>query len=111
MRPSILNKQITFEKEVTTKNAVGTPTESYSFLKQSYADVRVLNGGTEYTTESSIPFTRVEFTIRWDSDINYKCRILYDNQYYEINHIETLGRNHWLKIRSVVWENDTSNGG
>jgi len=110
MLPSLLNKEIIFEKETTSTNAVGTPVETYSFMKQTWAKVYVYNGGSDYDIEGTLPFTRSEFTVRYDKNINYKCRILYEAQYYEIGHIETIGRNHFLKIRTVVWEGETENG-
>ena len=110
MLPSQLNRVITIEKEQTSTNSVGTPTEEYAFWKQTHANVRFLSGSSEYAAEGTLPFTRAEFTIRYDPNINYKCRILYDNQYYEIGHIQTIGRNHWLKIVSVVWEGELQNG-
>jgi len=110
MLASQLDRLITIEKEQTTTNEVGTPTEGYCFWKETNANVRVMTGASEYGTEGTLPFTRVEFTIRYDPAINYKCRILFDNQYYEIGHLETIGRKHWLKIRSIVWEGELSNG-
>ena len=105
-----LNRQIVFEKEKTSKNAYGTPVEGYSFLKTAFANIRVLSRGSEYNEEGTLPFTRVEFVVRYDPMIDYKCRIQYENQYYEIGHIETMNRKQFLKIRSVVWENQNSNG-
>jgi len=110
MIPSQLSRLITIEKEITTNNAVGTPTEAYSFWKQCYANMSAKTGATEYSGEGALPFTRVEFTMRYDPTIDYKCRIKYENQYYEIGHIETMGRNHWIKIRCVVWEGENANG-
>lgn len=105
-----LNKIIEIEKETTSVNEVGTPSESYEWMKNTYADVRVRTGATEYSEHGALPFTRVDFTIRYDSDVNYKCRIRYDNQYYSIDHIESIGRNQWMKIRTLVWESELSNG-
>ena len=110
MIPSQLNKLITIEKENTTVNAVGTPTEVYLLLRKVWANVYIKSGATEFNMEGAVPFTMVEFTIRYDPQIDYKCRILYENQYYHIAHIETIERKHWLKIRATVWENEYSNG-
>ena len=110
MVPSELNKVIQIYKETTTINAVGTPTETYQFFKQTYAKMFVRTGGSEYAAEGTLPFTRVEFTIRYDPGVNYKCKIKYNGQYYEISHIEHIGRKHFLKIQSVVWEGELENG-
>jgi len=106
-----LNKFITIEWETTTVNAVGTPTEGYQgMVKEKWAEMRVLTGGSEYGGEGTLPFTRVEFTIRYDEEVNYKCRIKYDHQYYEIGHIEEVGRKHFQRIKCVVWEGELSDG-
>ena len=106
----MLKDLITIEKEVTTTNAVGTPTESYEKIKDTRAFVKVVSGSTEYSEYGALPFTKTEFTIRYDKNINYKCRINYNDQYYSIAHIEMLGRKHYLLIRSGVWEGPEENG-
>jgi len=105
MKTSTLNKNIIIEKEGTTKNAVGTPIETYAFLKESYAGVWLRAGATEYT-DGALPYSNVEFIIRYDERVNYKCRILYENQYYKINHIYVVNRKDWMRIQAVVWENE-----
>ena len=110
MRASLLNRQITIEIEETTTNSVGTPTEGYGLLKETWASVSTKSGDTSYTGEGALPFTKVEFVIRYDPRVNYKCRILFNTQYYEIGHIETIGRNHFLKLTSTVFEGEDQNG-
>jgi SPP1 family predicted phage head-tail adaptor len=104
---SILNRKITFEKETTSKNSIGTPTETYVSLKNKYANVYVTGGSTEFGESGNLPNTFIDFTTRYDTDIDYKCRIKYNNQYYRILHIEELGRKLALRIRTIVWEEDT----
>ena len=108
MLTSDLNKLITFEKESTTKNRVGTPTESYVFLKTKYAELYVTGGASSYGADGTIPFTNDVFVIRYDEDINYKCRIIYNNQYYKIEHIEEVGRKQFMRIKTIVWERATN---
>jgi SPP1 family predicted phage head-tail adaptor len=106
MISSAFNRFIIFEKETSSKNAVGTPTEPYTFLKETWANFRLLSGGTQFTQEAGLPYSDVEFTIRYDPDINYACRIVFDNQYYRIQHIFTEGRMDFTKIRCKVWEGE-----
>ena len=94
------------EKEVTTKNAAGTPIESYNFLKESYAGITLRSGDTSFTAEGALPFNNVEFLLRYDSRINYKCRFSYENQYYKIKHIQVMGRKDWMLVKAIVWENN-----
>ena len=102
-----LDKRITIEVETTTKDAtVGHPKETYSTLKTTYATVNVLSGGVEFHKEFEIASVTVLFTIRYDSRINYKCRILYNEKYYKILHIEEIGRKEGWKIRTIMFENE-----
>lgn len=104
MNTNTLNKHIIIEKEETSKNALGTPTEAYHFLKESYAGVWLKSGNTEYGEEGALPFSSVEFIIRYDNRVNYKCRIKYEGQYYKLNHIYVVGREDWMRIQAIVWE-------
>ena len=104
MLASILNKLITIEKESTSTNAVGTPEETYVFYKQAYANKIPASGDKQYNNIGEIVFTTDSFIVRYDKGINYKCRLIYNNNYYKIEHIEELGRRQWLKLKVIVWE-------
>ena len=104
MFTSLLNRNIIIEKETTSNNELGTPVETYSFLKSTKAFMRVLTGGTKYNQSEAEAYTYVEFTIRYDATVNYKCRILYEEQYYKVNHIQEKERRRFQTIRCVVWE-------
>lgn len=109
MISSGFNKSITIEKEVTSTNALGTPTETYSFLKETWANMRVLGGNTQYTENSGLPFTDIEFTLRYDPRINYDCRILCDGNYYKIKHLMVEGRKDYIRLRTIVWDEEIVN--
>lgn len=104
MLSSLLNKSIVIEKETTTTNDVGTPKETYVFLKETWADKVPKSGTTQYNENGQSPFSTDDFIIRYDDRVDYKCRIIYDNSYYKIEHIEKLGRNHWIKLQCIVWD-------
>lgn len=108
MNTRSLDKQIVIEKETTTTNAVGTPQETYVFYRECYANLTVRSGGTQYNPNGQVPFSTDDFIIRYDKDVNYKCRIIYNNNYYKIEHIEELGRKKYLKIKTIVWERATN---
>lgn len=104
MFASLLSKIITIEKESTATNRVGTPMETYVFLKQCRANKIPKSGTTQYNEYGQLPFSTDDFVIRYDDRIDYKCRLIYNNNYYKIEHIEEIGRKHWLKIQCIVWE-------
>ncbi len=106
MFTSQLNKSIIVEKENTTINDVGTPIETYQFLKETYARISLQSGDTSFTEDGALPYTNEEFLLRYDDRINYKCRFQYENQYYMIKHIKVVGRKDWMKIKCIVWEDE-----
>ncbi len=106
MITSGFNKHITIQKEVTSLNSIGTPIKNYSFLKESWANFYLLGGGSQFSEVGILPSSDVEFTVRYDPEINYACRIKYDNQYYSIRHIFTEGRCDYTRIRCKVWEEE-----
>jgi len=102
----ILKYQITFKKEKNTAEEGYAEEKSWCFFKETFADVFIKAGGTNYAEEGPRAFTRVLFTIRYDEDIDYSCRIWYNDQMYMINHIEVVDRRHWMRIESVAWEDE-----
>ena len=87
MFTGLLRTRILIQKETTSSNKSGTPTESFEDLKYTYARKIFKGGDTEYADEGELPYTKTEFTVRYDSRINYKCRIYYGSKYYIIHHI------------------------
>jgi len=107
MLASLLNKQLVIEIEATTTNRVGTPTETYEFLKETWAQKVQNNATTQYDPIGQVPFSGETFIIRFDEEINYKCRVIYNNNYYKIEGIDFIGRRHWMKLKCIVWERAT----
>ena len=108
MLASLLNKQITIEKETTSTNRVGTPKETYVFYKEAWAQkVEKPAANTQYDAMGQVPFSSDDFIIRFDEDIDYKCRVIYNNNYFKIEGIDLIGRRHWMKLKCVVWERAT----
>jgi len=107
----ILKALIVFQLYTNTATEGYAETKEWCFLKETYADIVVKGGGTEYAEEGPMAFTRVEFMVRYDPKITYDTRIKYNNQIYTINHIEPRDvgggpGKHWMKIISVNWEDD-----
>jgi len=101
-----LNRRIVIEKETSAKNALGTPVETFTELKETWATVTYQGGGMRYETEGEIAASDAEFTVRYDSDIDYNCRVKYEDEYYKITHIETIGRKEGLRLRTIRFETD-----
>ena len=76
----LLNKWIKIEIETTAKNAIGSPKETYTELKSTWGGVQFTGGRSVQDSNGENVITDAIFTIRFDSRINYKCRIYYQNQ-------------------------------
>jgi len=98
-----LDRIVIIEKEVTTKNTVGTPVETYALLKTTFAAVKYTNGETEFN-EGAQAYTDIDFTIRYDKAVDYKCRIKYEGIYYKILAIEAIGRRDGMRLKCVKFE-------
>lgn len=99
-----LNRWITIEKSVKSKEAtIGSPKKTYATLYSTWAGVSY--GAGSFNKDNAGSNVRVDaaFTIRYDQDVNYKCRILYENQYYEFDHIEIIGRNEGMRIKTILF--------
>lgn len=102
----LLNKWIKIEIETTEKNDLGTPTENFSLLKYTWAGVQYLGGRSSADERGENVISDAVFTTRYDSKINYKCRVFYADQYYKITHIELIGRNEGLRLRTIMFYAD-----
>jgi head-tail adaptor len=97
------NKYILIEKETTSKNSVGTPQEVYTTYKNTWSGVQYQGGRLTPDQYGETALSDAIFTVRYDPLINYKCRIFYGNQYYKITHIEIIGKNEGLRLRTITW--------
>lgn len=95
--------QITIEKNTYTENASGTDTPSWSVLKTTFAEIYYGSGSVKYEEAGPLPYTSVQFQVRWDSRIDYKCRIIFNNEIHNIDQIEIIGRNKFMKIITHVY--------
>ena len=101
-----LNKRILLEQYTSTKNAMGTPDQSWSTYRYTWAGVVYKGGNTEFDEIGNLAYTNTEFTIRYNADINYDFRIKYGNQYYKILHIEIIGNNEGLRLVTIKFEDE-----
>jgi len=103
MITSTLNKFITIEKGTMGKDAVGAPSSSYVVVSNVWANMFIRSVDTRFTTEGSLPISTTEWTIRYRDDVDIKCRIIYDGDYYKILSVEKVGRKEALKITTMLF--------
>lgn len=96
-----LNRWIEIERATNAKGATGVPTDTYVSLYGTWAGVSY--GGGSFNKDNAGSNARVDasITLRYDEEINYKCRIVYESQYYAIDHIEVIGRREGLRLKCI----------
>jgi SPP1 family predicted phage head-tail adaptor len=97
----VLRHRVEIQKYRNTAEVGYAETKEWCFYKETFADIFVQGKGTEYNEYGSHAFTNVEFVVRYDEDLNYDCRVKYNNQIYTINHIENVDRKQWFKLQCV----------
>lgn len=84
-----LDRRITIQSYTTTTDAFGQKTKSFGTLASVWAKV-VEKVGDEGENGDMISATkRVDFFIRYRSDINEQMRITYNNETYKIHAIQS----------------------
>jgi SPP1 family predicted phage head-tail adaptor len=104
MLPGLLNKSIEFEYKTLVKGTFGNSTPDWTFYKRFKASVTInaVNSYSENTGEVVNYVTT--FIIRYDKNINYLYRILYNENHYKIRAITELGRKEGLVIKAELIE-------
>lgn len=106
MLASELNKYIEIWADTDGIDESGAPIKTFSKLKGTYASVKVLRGGKSYDEYKENATWLVEFGMRWDSRIDTSVKLKYNDEFYQIENIEVLGRNAGLLITGKVFKKD-----
>jgi len=95
-----LKHNIKIEKRTEGKSTQGAVTETWDILGERRASVNHFSGGKDYEheTEDNIHSFSVSFMFRYIAGLNYKCRILLDDQVYQIQDIQLLRRREGYKV-------------
>lgn len=98
--PGELDKRATLQVRTVAANAYNEPVETWAELATVWTKVEYPKTGSEEAFEDNINIaaTRVDFTIRYRTDVGFVERILYESEVYDIERIAELGRRDYLKI-------------
>lgn len=99
----LLNHDVKIERETTAKNTIGTPRKTYVYWKNKMMGVQLTGGRTSQDPQGVTFATDAVFTCRHDDGIGYNCRFIYRGQIYEITHIEPIGRNEGMRIKTIMF--------
>lgn len=82
-----LDRRITIQSFTTTTDDFGEVTKSFTTLANVWAKVEEKRGNEGEEGNQIVATKRVEFFIRYRSDINEQMRIQYNNETYKIESI------------------------
>jgi head-tail adaptor len=106
MNANDLRDPIEIWKYDVADNSGGTPIENLLFYRKKYANTKNLGGTIENTGLGNLPYANYIFTIRYDENVDYHCQIKFEDVFYKIRHIEVLGREDWMKIEAIVYNQE-----
>lgn len=88
-----LNRRITIQSQSSTEDAYGGNADTYSTLVQVWAKMEYGSASEKYAADRLTSFSRVEFAIRYRTDVTAKMRIVDDeNKHYEILAVQEDGQ-------------------
>lgn len=82
-----LDRRITIQTFGTTTDDFGEVVKSFTTLANVWAKVEEKRGNEGEESEQLVATKRVEFFIRYRSDINEQMRVIYNNETYKIEAI------------------------
>lgn len=104
MNSNDLQNRIAIYKYDRSKNAANTPVEQFLFYKYTYASIKVISGSlTQDSAPGTISEYSIEMLIRYDSLIDYNCKVVYEKNSYRIDYIEQVTRKGFMKLRCSLY--------
>jgi SPP1 family predicted phage head-tail adaptor len=104
MNAGLMDELVTVEQyTMTTDSNTGEKLQSWSTYSTPWARIQEGESGSETVDADRREHKQtVTFTLRHDSGINPKMRIVWENKYYNIINIADLERRMYLKIQTEL---------
>jgi SPP1 family predicted phage head-tail adaptor len=98
---SSLSERVTIEKAIQTKTAKGKPGKEYEASKDTYANVYINSGSIKTNEQYNSLTVTVQFTIRYDEDIDYGSIISWEGNKYRIEFMKPIERKRFWQITAT----------
>jgi len=104
MNPGLMDELVTVQQFTTTTDSnTGEKLQSWSTYATAWARIQEGESGSETVDADRREHKQtVTFTLRYDSGINTKMRIVWENKYFNIINIADLERRMYLKIQTEL---------
>lgn len=99
-----LDRRIVIQQYSATKETDGSETYTWSTLATTWAKVEYFNTPTmtseQYEADRNTATSKVQFTIRYRTDVTKKMRVSYGLQYFDILAINEVDRKVFLQLQT-----------
>jgi SPP1 family predicted phage head-tail adaptor len=104
MNAGLMDELVTVQQFTTTTDSnTGEKLQSWSTYSTPWARIQEAESGSETVDADRREHKQtVTFTLRYDSGINTKMRIVWENKYFNIINIADLERRMYLKIQTEL---------
>jgi SPP1 family predicted phage head-tail adaptor len=99
-----LNYPITLEVETTSTNSVGTPSQSWVKVLDTWANYTIKGGGSKFDSNGVIMPLVAEFYINYRDNFNNNYRVKYNGDYYKILNVDIIGFKEALRISAIAYQ-------
>jgi SPP1 family predicted phage head-tail adaptor len=102
-----MDRRIEIQVLTATRGASGGQKRTWAELATVWAEVDYKGGSEVYEAKEKTAINRVKFRIRYLATVTEENRISYDSNFYDITHIEVLGRNCYQILtaeKKTVWQ-------
>ena len=104
MNPGLMDELVTVEQySMTTDSNTGEKLQSWSTYSTPWARIQESESGSESVDSDRREAKQtVTFSMRYDSGITTKMRILWESKYYNIINIADLERRMYLRLQTEL---------
>ena len=95
-----LDRRITLRTPVETTDAFGQLVRTYADNGQVWAAVQFAPNDEGEVSDRLTAVKNVSFVIRYNTNFNEKCQILWDGQTFEIQNVLLVERKRWMLIKT-----------
>ena len=92
------DQRVLIQSVTETQAANGAVIQTWATYNTFWAQVTPAGGGENLSANQILPVSRAKFIFRYDSTINEKMRLVWNNRYYNIVSIDIVPRNRFLII-------------
>ena len=104
MRAGDLNRRIRIEEFTTSPDAYGEPIKTWAAMDHAWAEVRPLTVNERFQAQQINREVSLKMRLRYRTDITEQMRVLFDDEYYDIQGITEIGFREGTELLCGLWK-------